>query len=178
MKKISFSIKTIDSPLGKIKALANNQALVWLSFEASDASNASLHRFLNKHEARTESTPSLVLAQLAAELTEYFHHERTSFTVPLNPLGTEFQQSVWRALLTIPYGQTRSYRDLATQLQHPNAFRAVAMANAANPISLIIPCHRVINHNGKLGGYSGGVDKKNYLLQHEKGTLLQESFKV
>lgn len=148
-------------------ALAHATALVWLSFETSERSNASLKHFLKKQHAIIKEQPSSVLLQLTNELNEYFHHQRTAFTVPLNPLGTDFQQKVWQGLRSIPYGETRSYRELATQLQHPSAFRAVAMANAANPISLIIPCHRVINHNGKLGGYSGGLEKKVFLLGHE-----------
>lgn len=162
-----FSISHIESPLGKLKALADEHTLVWLSFNESESSNTSLRRFLKKHNALIVDKPSLVLTHLASELSEYFQHKRSTFSVPLNPMGTPFQQSVWRELLTIPYGETRSYRDLAIQLQHPTAFRAVAMANAANPISLIIPCHRVINHDGKLGGYSGGLANKAFLLQHE-----------
>ena len=168
MTKTVFSIGYINSPLGKMIALADAGALVWLSFESSERSNQSLSAFLKKHSASTEAKPSPVLAKLKTELNDYFKQQRTAFTVPLNPMGTAFQQGVWRGLLAIPYGETRSYLDLANHIQQPTAFRAVAMANAANPISLIIPCHRVINHNGKLGGYSGGMEKKVFLLEHEK----------
>lgn len=167
MIKTTFSSSAIQTPLGTMLALADDKALVWLSFESSDRSNQSLNAFLKKHCANAKPTSSSVLTQLAAELNDYFNHQRTAFTVPLTLLGTAFQQAVWQGLLSIPYGETRSYLDLATHLQHPTAFRAVAMANAANPISLIVPCHRVINHNGKLGGYSGGMDKKIALLKHE-----------
>ncbi|HEU5281802.1 MAG TPA: methylated-DNA--[protein]-cysteine S-methyltransferase [Gammaproteobacteria bacterium] len=167
MKKTVFSIGYIDSPLGKMIALANADALVWLSFESSERAKQSLQHFLKKQGASTETKPSSVLTQLTTELEQYFKHQRTAFTVPLKPMGTAFQQSVWQSLLAIPFGETRSYLDLAKHIQHPKAFRAVALANGANPISLMIPCHRVINHNGKMGGYSGGMEKKIGLLNHE-----------
>lgn len=167
MTNTLFSISYTNTPLGKMVALADDKALVWLSFESSDQSTLSLNRFLKKQGASTETKPSPVLTQLAIELDQYFKHQRTAFTVPLKLMGTAFQQNVWQGLLAIPFGETRSYLDLATHIQHPTAFRAVAMANGANPISLIIPCHRVINHNGKMGGYSGGMEKKIGLLNHE-----------
>jgi methylated-DNA-[protein]-cysteine S-methyltransferase len=101
------------------------------------------------------------------QLTEYFQHRRRSFDLPLAPEGGEFQQQVWALLQQIPFGQTRSYGQLATQLGLANGARAVGRANATNPISIIIPCHRVIGSTGKLTGYAGGLDVKDALLRHE-----------
>ncbi|WP_223789248.1 methylated-DNA--[protein]-cysteine S-methyltransferase [Marinicella meishanensis] len=108
-----------------------------------------------------------------SQLREYFAGQRQSFDLPLAPQGTEFQQRVWQALLTIPYGQLASYRDMAQQLQQPKAVRAVGAANGKNPISIIVPCHRVIGANGSLTGYAGGLERKRWLLQHESSDLFK-----
>lgn len=110
-----------------------------------------------------------VLLDTIAQLKEYFHKQRQVFDIPLDlSLGTPFQQKVWGALLNIPYGQTISYAKLASQVDNPKGFRAVAGANGKNPISLIIPCHRVIASDGSLGGYTGGIEIKQTLLDIEK----------
>ncbi|MHB1686721.1 MAG: methylated-DNA--[protein]-cysteine S-methyltransferase [Ignavibacteriaceae bacterium] len=107
------------------------------------------------------------------ELTEYFNRERKKFSVPLEIQGTEFQRKVWQQLMKIPYGKTISYLKLAENLGDAKAVRAVGKANGSNPISIIIPCHRVINFDGKLGGYSGGLDVKEKLLALEGGLSLE-----
>lgn len=107
------------------------------------------------------------------QIREYLDGRRTTFTVPLDPTGTPFQKQVWKALVEIPYGETRSYRDIAKQVGNPNACRAVGMANHRNPILLMIPCHRVIGASGKLTGYAAGLDKKEYLLRLEQETKRQ-----
>lgn len=109
-----------------------------------------------------------LLHQLEKELGEYFVEKRTSFSLPLNPTGTPFQKSVWATLLTIPYAQTISYAEEAKRFGNPKATRAVANANGRNPIAILIPCHRVIASGGGLGGYSGGIEKKEFLLKLEK----------
>ena len=109
------------------------------------------------------------------QLESYFAGERQSFDVPFEMRGTPFQKSVWQQLLTIPYGETRSYGQLAQQIGNPAASRAVGAANGRNPLSLIVPCHRVIGAGGTLTGYAGGLDCKNYLLQLESGFRLQAS---
>lgn len=106
-------------------------------------------------------------ADVRREVTEYFAKKRSTFTVPLMPAGTPFQQSVWTALQKIPLGETRSYGDLATQIGKPDAARAIGRANATNPICLIIPCHRVIGGDGSLTGYAFGEDLKRRLIAHE-----------
>ncbi len=103
----------------------------------------------------------------AAQLNEYFAKKRTTFDVPFDTKGTVFQQSVWQALLTVPFGQSQTYGYIANQLNNPKAVRAVGAANGKNPISIIVPCHRIIGANAKLTGYAGGLDRKRWLLKHE-----------
>jgi methylated-DNA-[protein]-cysteine S-methyltransferase len=115
-----------------------------------------------------ENTDHPLLLQLEKELGEYFVGERTSFSLPLNPTGTPFQKSIWETLRTIHYGETISYATEAKLFGNPKAVRAVANANGRNPIAILIPCHRVIATGGGLGGYSGGIEKKEFLLVLEK----------
>lgn len=111
-----------------------------------------------------------VLEQAKKELTEYFAGTRKTFSVPLNPRGTDFQRAVWAALREIPYGETRSYGQIAAQVGNPKAGRAVGMANNRNPIAIIVPCHRVIGADGSLTGYAGGLNVKQELLALERRT--------
>ncbi len=108
-----------------------------------------------------------ILAQAVTELNEYFAHKRQKFTVPLEIIGTPFQKKVWKALRGIPYGQTSSYKDIAGRIRHGKAMRAVGTANGCNPHAIIVPCHRVIAHDGTLGGYAGGLTIKSQLLALE-----------
>lgn len=112
---------------------------------------------------------SLLTKKAAQQLNEYLDGKRSSFDLPLNPQGTEFQKSVWKALLDIPYGETRSYRQVAEAVGNSKACRAVGMANNRNPIMIFIPCHRVVGSDGSLVGYGGGLDMKKQLLDLEKG---------
>lgn len=109
-----------------------------------------------------------LIEKAAAQLREYFEGKRKEFDLPLALAGTEFQRSVWKALQTIPWGETRSYKDIAVQIGNPKATRAVGMANNRNPIPIIVPCHRVIGSDGSLIGYGGGLPMKRYLLELEK----------
>lgn len=113
------------------------------------------------------SEESPLLREAASQLTEYLGGERREFQLPLNPKGTDFQRLVWAALRTIPYGEARSYGEIARQIGRPKASRAVGMANHRNPIAIFIPCHRVIGSDGKLVGYGGGLDIKEQLLKLE-----------
>ncbi len=115
--------------------------------------------------AEQKNTPLIALAK--SQLEEYFQGARKTFDLPLQPAGTPFQKKVWDALCTIPYGETRSYKEIALQIHNPRGCRAVGMANNRNPIMIVIPCHRVIGSNGSLVGYAGGLDIKEWLLQHE-----------
>ncbi len=125
----------------------------------------SLNIYAEKAAGFTDDCP--FSKKVFQELAEYFAGKRTLFSIICNPQGTEFQKQVWKALCDIPYGQTRSYKDIAKAIGNEKACRAVGMANNKNPISIIIPCHRVIGSNGKMVGYGAGVDKKIYLLRLE-----------
>ena len=116
---------------------------------------------------RLMSRPTPLLERGRTQLLEYLNGQRETFDLPLAPQGTPFQQQVWKALQAIPYGQTRSYKDIALEVGLPKGFRAVGMANSRNPIPIFIPCHRVIAADGSLGGYGGGVRLKQTLLQTE-----------
>lgn len=115
-----------------------------------------------------ETKETKLIKEARRQLLQYFNGKRKTFDLPLAPRGTAFQQAAWQALLTIPYGQTASYKDMAVRVGNPKACRAVGMANNKNPIGIIIPCHRVIGSNGKLVGYAGGLDIKQKLLDLEK----------
>ena len=112
-------------------------------------------------------------AQAAAQLAEYFAGQRRRFTLPLDLPGTPFERKVWRALCQIPYGKTRSYREIARRIGNPRAARAVGMANHHNPVAILVPCHRVISTDGTLGGYAGGIKKKARLLALERAATLR-----
>lgn len=127
-----------------------------------------LNRYL---QAEIVQGMSPVITQAAAQLDEYFAGERLVFDIPLLFVGTEFQKKVWNALLPIPFGTTISYADLAMRIAMPTAVRAVANANRANALSVIVPCHRVIGMDGALTGYSGGFEAKKWLLEHESHLL-------
>ena len=118
---------------------------------------------------QNKSMPSLLQREVDKQMREYFEGKRKAFDLPLRPDGTDFQKKVWNALLEIPFGETRSYQDIANAVGSPKACRAVGMANHQNPIIIVIPCHRVIGKNGKLVGYGGGLSMKEKLLLLEKG---------
>lgn len=142
------------TPLGRMLLAQEEEGLILVEFDATPLKNW-----------QQADTPLLVQAK--AQLSEYFAGTRQEFTLPLSPKGTPFQQKVWAALQTIPYGQTRSYGEIARQIGSPKAARAVGMANHHNPIAILIPCHRVVGQNGALTGYAGGLERKKALLQLE-----------
>jgi len=148
-----------STPIGTIRLRASDQALIAIDHinqqEVSDP-----NWLTNKKHP--------ILLQAIAELDEYFKGQRTTFNTPLNPMGTAFQQRVWEALLTIPYGKTASYSDIAQHISKPKAVRAVGAANGRNPLSIFIPCHRVIGKSGRLVGYAGGMETKKILLTLER----------
>ncbi len=148
---------TIESPLGPLRLVADGDELIGLYLPDQPGPAAPGAR-----EARTP-----VLARAAAQLAEYFAGERREFDLPLAPRGTGFQLRVWRELARIPYGETRSYGELARAIDQPAASRAVGAANGKNPISIVVPCHRVIAGTGALTGYAGGIAAKRWLLEHE-----------
>lgn len=119
-------------------------------------------------KAQTSQLTNPLLLKLQNQLDEYTHHHLQDFNIPLAFTGTTFQEEVWSALCTIPYGEVRTYKEIAQQIKRPKAYRAVGMACNKNPVGLLIPCHRVIGSNGNLVGYAGGLDLKEKLLKHEK----------
>jgi len=122
-------------------------------------------------ENAPEQCENKLLLTAKRQLEEYFRGERISFDLPLSPKGTPFQKDVWNALLTIPYGKTASYSDIAMQIGRPKACRAVGMANHVNPLPIFIPCHRVVGKNNSLTGYAGGLDMKTFLLALEEAHI-------
>lgn len=124
--------------------------------------------FLGK-EKEKERTP--LGKQVSEELQEYFLGRRKAFTFPISLEGTEFQKKVWKALTQIPYGETRTYKEIAVQVGNPKAYRAVGNANNKNPLAIVVPCHRVVGAKGNLVGYAGGLEKKNWLLELERANL-------
>ena len=135
-----------------------------------DNGRSIIEIFFNKEEIpkNLELKETPLIRSTFAQLEEYFQGKRKDFDIPMEAKGTEFQQSVWKELIKIPYGQTTSYGEIAKRIGNPKASRAIGMANNRNPISIIIPCHRVIGSSGKLVGYGGGLDIKEKLLKLEK----------
>lgn len=157
---MSLAYKTIDSPVGKLKLIASEKGLAAVLWENDPPNRVRLGEL-------TEDATHPVLLKTERQLGEYFAGKRKEFSVPLDMRGTPFQKNVWEALLSIPFGETRSYGQLAKQLGNPGAMRAVGAANGKNPISIVVPCHRVIGTNGKLTGFAGGLKTKEHLLKLE-----------
>jgi O-6-methylguanine DNA methyltransferase len=175
---------TMESPIGPLFLAASALGLVALEFDARLPGQQSIRP--NPRDVRKErekereekgfrfEDSTRQMQPYVTELEEYFAGKRRKFTFRLDLRGTDFQQACWQALLAIPYGETRSYADIARAVGKPNAFRAVGMANNRNPIAIVIPCHRVIASDGTLCGYGGGLDVKRKLLELEgalSGTL-------
>lgn len=152
-----MNFQTLDSPIGILRLVSNGTELIKIEFEG---------RYSDGEEAYAENSDA-ALAACAEQLSEYFALRRQRFNLPLAPQGTTFQQSVWRALAAIPYGELRSYRDIAQTIGNPAAVRAVGAANGRNPLPIVVPCHRVIGSNGSLTGFAGGLETKKMLLQLE-----------
>jgi methylated-DNA-[protein]-cysteine S-methyltransferase len=163
--------KWMDSPLGSLLLTSDGRSLDGLYL-------AEQKYFPSQTEAWQEAPQLELFRQTQAQLEEYFAHQRQHFDLPLAPQGTEFQQRVWQILRKIPFGETISYGTLAQRVGQPNAARAVGAANGRNPISIIVPCHRVIAGNGKLTGYAGGIDRKQWLLKHERFSLTDEQLSL
>jgi len=157
----------IESPLGPLLACATSEAVCMLEYTDRRALEAQIEALQKRFGCAIVPGSNAPLARLSTELAEYFAGRRRAFTVPIAYPGTPFQQATWRELLRIPYGQTISYEELARRVQRPGAQRAVGMANGRNPIAILIPCHRVVNKNGQLGGYGGGLWRKQKLLDIE-----------
>ncbi|HUA16296.1 MAG TPA: methylated-DNA--[protein]-cysteine S-methyltransferase [Verrucomicrobiae bacterium] len=162
---------TITSPIGPLFLAASERGLVALEFDQRLPGQQTIRpnpRDLRAERARVRfEESSAALRPYIRQLEEYFAGERREFTFALDLRGTEFQLDCWRALLTIPYGETRTYADIARAVGRPQGFRAVGMANNRNPVAIVVPCHRVIASDGTLCGYGGGLDVKRKLLELE-----------
>ena len=143
----------LDSPVGRLRLVSDGQHLTAIEWEN-----------LQDMDPAGEETSDPALASCASQLNEYFAGKRHSFDLPLSPVGTAFQKSVWAALKAIPYGELRTYRDIAESLDNPKAVRAVGAANGRNPLPIVVPCHRVIGSDGSLTGFAGGLEAKKVLL--------------
>ena len=179
METLHYTIFT--SPVGPLFLAASETGLVALEFDARLPGQQTIRP--NPRDLRQESSRRVergtekrgflfeenaeALRPYAVELEEYFAGKRREFSFPLDLRGTDFQVACWNALLAIPYGETRSYADIARAIGKANAFRAVGMANNRNPIAIVVPCHRVLASDGTLCGYGGGLDTKRVLLEHE-----------
>ena len=158
---MQLSYLFLDSPVGRLQLVAHETALVAVIWENENPNRVRLAELI-------EDPQHPILLKTVQQLNEYFQGKRQKFDLPLDFEGTEFQQKVWQALLTIPFGETRSYKQIAEQVGNVKAVRAVGAANGKNPISIIAPCHRVVGANGKLVGFAGGLENKNILLKIEK----------
>jgi methylated-DNA-[protein]-cysteine S-methyltransferase len=158
--------KRIAVPVGKLTLAASDTALVAVLWEIDGPRRVP-------HAELIETPNHPILLETERQLSEYFNGDRTEFTIPIDLRGTPFQKSVWQALLAIPFGQTRTYAQLAAQLGNPNATRAVGAANGRNPVSILVPCHRVIGSSGKLTGFAGGLEAKAHLLNLESPSLFE-----
>lgn len=158
-----FHTITMDSPVGELRIIAGERGLRAILWGAEDAARIAS---IDESDLVEERTP--LLDRAVAQLQEYFAGTRREFDLPLDPLGTPFQQSAWLVLRTIPYGKTISYGQQALQLGDPNKARAVGAANGKNPLSIVVPCHRVIGSGGQLTGFAAGLDVKSWLLDHER----------
>lgn len=157
---MSFAISKCPSPVGELTLVASDTGLAAILWENDDPARVRL-------APQFENPDHPVLRETARQLGQYFAGERWSFDLPLDFHGTDFQKDVWQALLAIPFGETRSYAEIARAVGRPTAFRAVGAANGRNPISIVAPCHRVIGTNGTLTGFAGGIEAKRHLLALE-----------
>ena len=155
----STHFATTDSPIGELLVLGDGEIIHGLLING-DGEFDSRKSELTQDQA--------AFAETIDQLDQYFAGDRDSFDLPLEPEGTEFQRAVWNALTEIPFGETRSYGEIAVAVGRPKAARAVGMANNRNPIAVIVPCHRVIGSGGALVGYAGGLERKTWLLDHER----------
>lgn len=161
-------IRSLATPIGRLLLAARRNRLIRVELPGQDP-QARLTLWLELHlrRARLVDSDCPALGKAAKQIEEYFTAGRTEFTLPLDILGTAFQRTVWAVVRTIPFGATRSYGNVAAQAGRPNAVRAVGAAQAANPLPIIVPCHRVIGSDGRLTGYGGGLATKRWLLDHE-----------
>ncbi len=160
-------IQYYDSPCGQIVMASVGEELCLCDWNGKPCAERNKRRLVRLLNAELKEEPSAVLLRTKAQLDEYFARGRRTFDIPLHPVGTDFQKRVWNALLEIPYGETRTYKDIALRVDNLKGVRAVAQAIGANGIGIIIPCHRVIGSDHTLTGFAGGLEAKRILLELE-----------
>lgn len=165
---VELKLYSLDTVLGHMVAIGDNHCLYLLEFLDKPNLVHQIERL--KLQLKTSIVPghTAAIRLIQDELKAYFQGKLGKFTTPFYLLGSDFQRSVWQQLLMVPYGETATYRLQATAIARPSAYRAVANANGTNRLAIIIPCHRIINSNGTLGGYSSGIGRKQWLIDHEK----------
>lgn len=159
-RDIHHVYRRMDSPVGTLTLVATARGLAAVMWDLDPSA-------VVRPDLWTKENEHPILVATARQLAEYFDRKRQTFDLPLDVAGTAFQHRVWGALRTIPFGETRSYADIAQQIGQPSASRAVGAANGKNPVAIVTPCHRVIGSNGTLTGFAGGIDNKAWLLTHE-----------
>lgn len=169
MKELKLT--EIDTPLGQMVVIADEKFLYLLEFTECSKLERKVEFLKKKHKSMIVPGATIITDLIKNELKSYFEGTLKLFKTPMFLCGTTFQIKVWEALQKIPFGKTISYSDLSSMIGNPKAFRAAASANGANLLPVIIPCHRVINMNGAMGGYSSGLHRKEWLLKHEGCTL-------
>ena len=166
---MAYQYKLMPSPVGELTLVARDGKLSAILWEVERANRVRLGELIEAHD-------SPVLLETERQLQQYFAGTRNQFELELDFAGTDFQKQVWQALLTIPFGETRSYSQIAEQIGNPKAVRAVGAANGRNPISIIAPCHRVVGASGGLTGFAGGLEAKQYLLTLEDRSQAKMAF--
>ncbi len=159
MESVMTYSELMETPIGLLHISSSEKGLTKIVFVEDDDKVEGTSSQQGTHK---------IITDCKQQLAEYFAGQRTVFNLPLDATGTDFQHAVWNALLAIPYGASASYSDIAQHIQNPKAVRAVGAANGKNPISIIVPCHRVIGRDGSLTGYAWGVERKQWLLAHEQ----------
>ncbi len=157
---MTLACATLDTPIGPMTVVASDAGLRAVLWPGDDGR-------VRLPDQIVEDADHPIVAAASAQLTEYFAGERTGFDVPLDLIGTDFQRTVWRSLADIPFGETATYGEQADHIGRPTAARAVGSANGRNPVSIVLPCHRVVGADGSMTGFAGGVDTKRFLLDHE-----------
>jgi len=166
-KQNGHTYKRIQSPVGRLTLVASDLGLAAILWEHERPGRVRLNMV-------DEDSAHPMLVEAERQLEEYFEGRRQKFELKLDPYGTAFQQTVWRALMEIPFGETRTYGEIAARIGHPSAARAVGAANGRNPLSIVAPCHRVVGSTGALTGFAGGLDVKERLLEFEKNVSKPE----
>lgn len=161
-------LRRLHTPIGELRLVASDTSLVAVLWPSERDGRV---RF-DTEPVRADD--HAILERAAAQLNEYFAGERRSFDLPLDLRGTEFQRQAWRALADIPFGETASYKQQAQRIGRPKAMRAIGAANGRNPLSIVLPCHRVVGANGALTGFAGGLETKRFLLEFEAGKLVND----